>query len=110
MKVNGFARVGTLAGTRLELSGRNELPLAHARGSAVACCREGPIYFCKSEVQCGQRIALIGIELAQKGQSLVAGAASAAAAGFVNLFDHWTIRNTKKATIRKLMMVLRNCP
>ena len=60
------------------------------------------------EVQLGQRFAGMGIAVEQKGQSLVVGAAATGAR--CNLFAVRTTRKMTNATIRKLMIVFRNCP
>jgi hypothetical protein len=52
-------------------------------------------------VQCGQRVALIGIVIAQAGQSFVTG--SALGPGRFSLLIPRTSRKTAKATIKKLM-------
>jgi hypothetical protein len=65
-------------------------------------------YYFRSEVQFGQRVALIGIAEQQKPHSLVlAGAASGA---FLIRFTCFTIKNITKATIRKSRTVLRKIP
>jgi hypothetical protein len=56
------------------------------------------------EVQCGQRLAAIGIADTQKGQSFVVGAAAGASFSFLALFMVRMRRNTAKATMRKLTM------
>jgi hypothetical protein len=62
-------------------------------------------YF-NSEVQCGQRVALMGMADRQWGQSLVAGAG----AGFRKRFICLMIRKIANAMIKKLRMVLRKIP
>jgi hypothetical protein len=52
-------------------------------------------------VQCGQRVALIGIDIVQAGQSFATGAA-AGAGRFIRLIA-FTTRKMQKATIRKLI-------
>ena len=54
-----------------------------------------------SVVQCGQRVALIGMVIWQAGQSLVMGAASAV--GRFILFTALTTRKMQNATMMKLM-------
>src|ERR1035437_4494434 len=63
------------------------------------------------EVQCGQRVAGIGIGWQQNLQSFVVGAAGAAGAGrHCRLLAVFTTRKITNATMRKLITVLRNCP
>jgi hypothetical protein len=52
-------------------------------------------------VQCGQRVALIGIVIAQAGHSFETGAA--AADGLFNWFIALTTRKMQKATMMKLI-------
>jgi len=53
-----------------------------------------------SDVQCGQRLALMGIVIEHKGQSLET--AGASGAGFFILLSARTIRKMQNATIKKL--------
>ena len=59
-------------------------------------------YYFNSDVQFGQRVALMEIVLKQYGQSLVVGSAGAGA--FFNLFAIFTMRKITKAMIRKSIM------
>ncbi len=60
-----------------------------------------PHSYLRSDVQCAQRVALIGIADKQCGQSLVVGAA--AGAGLCSLLACLTIRKIAKAMMRKLV-------
>ena len=62
-----------------------------------------------AEVQCGQRVALIGIAVKQKGQSLVVGSAGASSC-FSSLFIVRTSMKTANATMVKLTTELMNTP
>ena len=59
-------------------------------------------------VQCGQRAALIGIDIVQAGQSLTTGLASGF--GRFILLRARTIRKMQTATIRKLMTTVMKFP
>jgi len=61
-----------------------------------------------SLVQCGQRVALIGIDMAQAGQSFATGAA--VGEGRFNLLIAFTTRKMQKATIRKLIRTVMKFP
>src|SRR5579862_1011024 len=92
---SGFATISTISKPTAQ---RRNFPQA-SRSSfyAVSC-----------DVQFGQRLAAIGIAVAQYEQSLVFGAAAGA-----GLFQRFTIRMSRKiakATIRKSMMLFRNTP
>ena len=54
-------------------------------------------------VQCGQRVALIGIDIVQAGQSFDTGVL--VGDGFFILFIALTTRKIQKAVIRKLMTI-----
>ncbi len=60
-----------------------------------------------SVVQCGQRVALIGIDIMQAGQSFDTGSA---AGDLFKLFIAFTTRKIQKATIRKLMIKVTKFP
>jgi hypothetical protein len=72
--------------------------------------------FCKnhaldsSDVQFGQRTALIGIAVKQKGQSLVVGAAGGTSFFRCIWLMIFTNKNTAKAIMRKVIMLLINKP
>ena len=59
-------------------------------------------------MQCGQRAALIGIDIVQAGQSLAT--AGASGAGRFILFIARTTRKMQNATIRKLMIRVTKFP
>ena len=61
-----------------------------------------------SDVQFGQRVALMGIAVKQNEHSFVEG--SGAGGSFLTLFTFFITRKTEKATMRKLIMVLINTP
>ena len=61
-------------------------------------------------MQCGQRVALIGIDERQYGHSLTTGAAAGFSSPRRILFTARTIRKTTKATIRKLITALKKRP
>src|ERR1035437_4710604 len=65
-----------------------------------------------SEVQCGQRVALIGIVEKQRGHSLVVGstAAGACSSRCFMVFIALMIRKMQNATIMKSMITLMNEP
>jgi pyrroloquinoline quinone (PQQ) biosynthesis protein C len=63
-----------------------------------------------SEVQFGQRVALIGIAEKQYAHSFVAGATGGASSSRLILLMVRTRRNTAKAIRMKLMIVLMNTP
>lgn len=65
-----------------------------------------------SEVQLGQRLALIGIEVAQRGQSFVVGVAGTAAffGPCIRAIGRTIRKNTAAAIIKKLIMVFMNTP
>ena len=63
-----------------------------------------------SEVQCAQRVALMGMLLRQWGHSLVVGSAGGASSSRFSLLMPLMSRNTAKATIRKLITALMNTP
>ena len=64
----------------------------------------------RPEVQWGHFVALIGIDEKQYGQSFEVGTAGGAASCLLSLFIAFTSKKTAKATIRKVMTVLRNTP
>ena len=75
----------------------------------------GHVYVCtcirfyfNSDVQFGQRFALIEIALKQYGQSFVVG--SVTRTGFFSLLTDLMIRKITKATMVKSITVLRNTP
>ena len=61
-----------------------------------------------SVVQCGQRVALIGIDIVQAGQSFATG--GAVGDGFFILFIAFTTRKMQKATMTKLMISVIKLP
>ena len=61
-----------------------------------------------SEVQCGQRVALIGIVIEQKGQSFDTGALFDD--GLFILFTALTTRKMQNATIKKLIVSVMKFP
>ena len=63
-----------------------------------------------SEVQLGQRLALIGISVRQNGHSLVVGSSGGASSSRLRLFMPLISINTAKATIRKLTILLKKTP
>lgn len=63
-----------------------------------------------SEVQCGQRVALIGMFNRQYGYSLVVGSAGRSCSFSLSLLIWRMRRNTTKATMTKLMIVFTNTP
>jgi len=63
-----------------------------------------------SEVQCGQRVALIGMLNRQYGQSLAVGSAGGASSFLLSMLICRMRRNTAKATMMKLMSVFTNTP
>ena len=63
-----------------------------------------------SEVQFGQRLALIAMVEKQKGHSLVVGSAGGASSWRLRLFMPLISMNTAKATIVKLITALKNTP
>jgi hypothetical protein len=66
------------------------------------------VYF-RSDVQAGQRVALIEISVRQYGHVFVVTSASFSSF-FSSLFIWWMKRKITSATIRKSMIVLRNKP
>ena len=76
------------------------------RGTPHLAADYGPawraFYEANSVVQCGQRLAFIGMVIAQAGQSFSTGAA--VGDGFFILFIAFTTRKMQNATIRKLMI------
>ena len=59
-------------------------------------------------MQCGQRVALIGIDIVQAGQSLATGAA--VGDGFFILFIALTTRKMQNATMIKLITSVKKFP
>jgi hypothetical protein len=72
-----------------------------------------PVTYFTSEVQCGQRVALIGIVEKQRGHSLVVGSAGAAGACSSRCFSEFIaliIRKIQNATMMKSIVTLMNEP
>ena len=63
-----------------------------------------------SDVQLGQRVALMGMAVKQNGQSFVVGSAGGASSVRFREFIPLITMNMAKATIRNEMIVLRNTP
>jgi hypothetical protein len=61
-----------------------------------------------SVVQCGQRVALIGIDIAHAGQSFTTGSSSGL--GFFSLLIPLTTRNMQNATMTKLIVTVMKLP
>ena len=86
---------------------RNNYPAGNKPAGYIYLFYKSRSYF-NSDVQCGQRVALMEMMLKQCGHSFMTG--SATGSGFFILFAAFTIRKITMAIRRKSMMVCTNAP
>src|SRR5690242_20636182 len=82
--------------------------MRRAGALSVPALEDSSYFYFISDVQFGQRVALIGMTLKQYGQSFVVGSAGGGA--FFRLLKPLMIRKITKATITKSITVCRNTP